>query len=74
MPIFLPVSLMNNNRGVLGINMGRLWGEVDLLGEYFVEILKLVKEYSSPSSTSRFRSRRRARGTSGWPPAKTSAR
>jgi NADPH:quinone reductase-like Zn-dependent oxidoreductase len=23
--------------------MGRLWGEVDLLGEYFAEILKLVE-------------------------------
>jgi len=44
MPVFLPVPLMNNNRGVLGINMGRLWGEVDLLGEYFMEILKLVEQ------------------------------
>ncbi|HEX3746857.1 MAG TPA: zinc-binding dehydrogenase [Bryobacteraceae bacterium] len=44
MPIFLPVPLMNQNRGVLGINMGRLWGEVDLLGGYFVEILNLVEQ------------------------------
>jgi NADPH:quinone reductase-like Zn-dependent oxidoreductase len=44
MPVFLPVPLMNNNRGVLGINMGRMWGEVDLLREYFIEILKLVEQ------------------------------
>ena len=44
MPVFLPVPLMNNNRGVFGINMGRLWGEVDLLGEYFTEILNLVEQ------------------------------
>lgn len=44
MPVFLPVSLMNNNRGVHGVNMGRLWGEVDLLREYFVEILRLVEQ------------------------------
>ncbi len=44
MPIFLPVPLMNSNRGVLGINMGRLWDEVDLLGEYLSEIFKLVEQ------------------------------
>ena len=30
MPIFLPVPLISNNRGVLGINMGRLWDEAEL--------------------------------------------
>jgi NADPH:quinone reductase-like Zn-dependent oxidoreductase len=44
MPIFLPIPLMNGNRGVFGVNMGRLWGEVDLLAEYFVEILRLVEQ------------------------------
>jgi NADPH:quinone reductase-like Zn-dependent oxidoreductase len=24
--------------------MGRLWGEIDLLGEYFIEILKLIEQ------------------------------
>ena len=27
MPVFLPISLMNHNRGVLGLNLGRLWDE-----------------------------------------------
>jgi NADPH:quinone reductase-like Zn-dependent oxidoreductase len=27
MPVFLPISLMNQNRGVLGLNLGRLWDE-----------------------------------------------
>ena len=44
MPIFLPIPMISNNRGVLGINMGRLWGEVDLLAGYLAEILNLVKE------------------------------
>jgi synaptic vesicle membrane protein VAT-1 len=44
MPIFVPVPLMNHNRGVFGIHMGRLWGEVDLLEGYLAEILKLVEQ------------------------------
>ena len=40
MPFFFPVPLMSNNRGVIGVNMGRLWGEVDLLSGYLVDILK----------------------------------
>jgi NADPH:quinone reductase-like Zn-dependent oxidoreductase len=27
MPAFRPLSLMNHNRGVFGLNLGRLWGE-----------------------------------------------
>ena len=27
MPLFLPITLMNHNRGVFGLNLGRLWGE-----------------------------------------------
>ena len=44
MPIFLPVPLMNQNRGVFGVNLGRLWGEVDLLEGYLGEILRLVEQ------------------------------
>ena len=28
MPSFKPLSLMNHNRGVFGLNLGHLWGEV----------------------------------------------
>lgn len=44
MPIFLPIPLMNNNRGVFGINMGRMWGEAELLGGYLAAILDLVEQ------------------------------
>jgi NADPH:quinone reductase-like Zn-dependent oxidoreductase len=27
MPAFRPLSLMNNNRAVMGLNLGHLWGE-----------------------------------------------
>ena len=27
MPVFRPLSLMNNNRAVIGLNLGHLWGE-----------------------------------------------
>ncbi len=43
MPIFFPVGLMNTNRGVMGVNMGKLWGEVELLTGYLRDILKLVE-------------------------------
>jgi NADPH:quinone reductase-like Zn-dependent oxidoreductase len=29
LPLFNPVSLMNSNRGVFGVNLGHLWQEVD---------------------------------------------
>jgi NADPH:quinone reductase-like Zn-dependent oxidoreductase len=29
LPLFNPVSLMNSNRGVFGVNLGHLWHEVD---------------------------------------------
>jgi NADPH:quinone reductase-like Zn-dependent oxidoreductase len=33
MPKFKPLSLMNRNRGVFGLNLGHLWGEQRKLGE-----------------------------------------
>jgi NADPH:quinone reductase-like Zn-dependent oxidoreductase len=27
MPVFRPLSLMNQNRAVLGLNLGHLWGQ-----------------------------------------------
>jgi NADPH:quinone reductase-like Zn-dependent oxidoreductase len=32
MPVFRPLSLMNNNRAVIGLNLGHLWGERQQLG------------------------------------------
>jgi NADPH:quinone reductase-like Zn-dependent oxidoreductase len=36
---FGPVELMNDNRGVLGVNLGHLWQEIDRLGDAMAEIL-----------------------------------
>jgi len=36
---FTPVSLMNHNRGVLGINLGHMWGQEHLLRTWMEEIL-----------------------------------
>jgi synaptic vesicle membrane protein VAT-1 len=38
-----PLALMESNRSVSGINMGRLWGEVDLLGGHFDALLELAR-------------------------------
>jgi NADPH:quinone reductase-like Zn-dependent oxidoreductase len=47
---FTPISLMNENKGVFGVNLGHLWGETDriggwmetLLGEYRAGVLAPV--------------------------------
>ncbi len=44
MPFFNPVSLMNNNRGVFGANLGHLWGETEKVKGWFTEILKGVRD------------------------------
>jgi NADPH:quinone reductase-like Zn-dependent oxidoreductase len=41
LPAFKPVSLMNENRGVFGVNMGHLWDRGDELGAMLREILDL---------------------------------
>ena len=43
-PIFTPLGLMNNNRGVAGVNIGHLWDELDLLNEELAAVLELYKE------------------------------
>ena len=40
MPFFHPLKLLPDNKGVFGINLGRLWGETELLGGELREILK----------------------------------
>jgi NADPH:quinone reductase-like Zn-dependent oxidoreductase len=40
MPIFHPLKLLPDNKGVFGVNMGHLWGEAELLSGELREILK----------------------------------
>ena len=39
MPIFFPLPMLQENKGVFGINLGHLWGEVELLSGYLKQIL-----------------------------------
>jgi synaptic vesicle membrane protein VAT-1 len=43
-PIFTPLGLMNDNRGIAGVNIGHLWDELDLLNEELAAVLELYKE------------------------------
>lgn len=43
-PFYHPLSLINNNRGVFGTNMGRLFGEFDRLSPDMAEIVGLLGE------------------------------
>ena len=40
-PRFSPLALMDDNRGVAGLNLGRLWGEVDRLREGLLGLVDL---------------------------------
>lgn len=42
LPRFAPVPLMNENRGVFGVNMGHLWDRADELRDMLEQILALV--------------------------------
>jgi NADPH:quinone reductase-like Zn-dependent oxidoreductase len=44
MPAFRPVPLMNENRGVFGVNMGHLWERAPELRKMLLEILALVEQ------------------------------
>jgi len=44
MPRFRAVPLMNQNRGVVGINLGHLWGEVARLRVMLAAVLDLVEK------------------------------
>jgi NADPH:quinone reductase-like Zn-dependent oxidoreductase len=44
LPKFKPVPLMNENRGVFGVNMGHLWEEGEALRAMLREILGLIDE------------------------------
>lgn len=43
-PVFLPIPMMNTNRGVFGVNLGHLWDEVEMLKKSMGEMLDLVRE------------------------------
>jgi NADPH:quinone reductase-like Zn-dependent oxidoreductase len=40
MPIFHPLKLLPDNKGIFGVNMGHLWGETELLRGELREVLK----------------------------------
>jgi len=40
MPIFHPLKMLPDNKGVFGVNMGRLWGETERLRAELREVLK----------------------------------
>lgn len=43
MPSFKPIPLMNQNRGVMGFNLGHLWDRQEMLNRSLAEILRLVE-------------------------------
>jgi NADPH:quinone reductase-like Zn-dependent oxidoreductase len=43
-PRFSPISLMDHNRGVAGVNMGHLWGEPEMVLGEFRALLDLFRE------------------------------
>jgi NADPH:quinone reductase-like Zn-dependent oxidoreductase len=44
MPRFGPIPLMNDNRGVQGVNLGHLWHRTELLRQMLGEIVDLVRD------------------------------
>lgn len=55
MPIFVPMGLQNHNKGVLGVNMGHLWDETEMLREEMTDIMRLYGEgYIKPRIDSIF--------------------
>jgi NADPH:quinone reductase-like Zn-dependent oxidoreductase len=43
MPWWTPMRLMNENKGIAGVNMGHLWGERQMLSEAFAALLRLYE-------------------------------
>jgi NADPH:quinone reductase-like Zn-dependent oxidoreductase len=43
-PRFHPLSLMNANKGVFGVNLGHLWGEVDRLRGWAADVIDLCEK------------------------------
>jgi NADPH:quinone reductase-like Zn-dependent oxidoreductase len=45
-PKFKPFDLLDNNRGVFGINLGHLWHEIDRLGTLFEQVMAKVGDHT----------------------------
>lgn len=43
-PFFHPFQLMNQNRGVIGVNLGRLWGEKERVRAMFLDVVRRWSE------------------------------
>ena len=43
-PLFTPLGLMGDNRSVAGVNVGHLWGEIEMLREELEALLALYRE------------------------------
>jgi synaptic vesicle membrane protein VAT-1 len=43
-PLFTPLGLMDTNRSVAGVNIGHLWGEIEMLTEEMAAILALYDQ------------------------------
>jgi NADPH:quinone reductase-like Zn-dependent oxidoreductase len=43
LPVYTPLGLMNDNRAVAGVNIGHLWGEVELLAEELTALMALYQ-------------------------------
>ena len=41
---FNPISLMNANKGVFGVNLGHMWGEVDRIRQWADALLDLWRQ------------------------------
>lgn len=44
MPRFTPVKFMEDNRAMAGVNLGHLWGEVDMLRAQGIDLMRLYEE------------------------------
>ena len=44
MPRFHPISLMNDNRAVIGVNLGHLWGEGEKIRTMFQDMIPLFEK------------------------------
>ncbi len=43
-PLFTPLKLMNANKALIGVNLGHMWRELDLLGTWLLQILAWYRE------------------------------
>ena len=41
---FNPLSLMNANKGVFGVNLGHMWGEIDRMRGWLDQLMRLWEE------------------------------